>query len=175
MLCYTNEYSCLPYWKEINPVEIDFLIDRPEFMDTVAEWCCRAWPRYYDGDLNRAMADQRLHLNRDTLPCTLVAYAGAVLLGTIALLREDMEVRPKYSPWLGSFFVAPEYRGRYQRRSVGLELLAAGGTTAKRMGFPVLYSWTPVLGRHLRKHGWQLLETVDFMDVTAEVLQIELT
>ncbi len=74
----------------------------------------------------------------EEIPTVLIALDGGKLLGSVNLLRFDMEGRPALTPWLAQLFVVPECR----RGGVGAALVKAAIEHAGRCGFNRLYLYT---------------------------------
>jgi hypothetical protein len=94
-------------------VEIELLVDHPEFIPLLAEWHYREWAYLRPGDsvANRiAMLGERSA--RRELPITFVALEGIELLGSAMLIEHDMDTHLQYSPWLAGVFVAQDQRRR---------------------------------------------------------------
>ena len=93
-------------------MKVAYLADCPGFLQTVAEWHVSEWPECYrGGNLNTAIKELRLSLNRDRLPMTLVATVNSELLGSVSLVECDLPIRPDLGPWLTTLYVPPTQRG----------------------------------------------------------------
>src|ERR1041384_2478075 len=98
---------------EKHVVQISYLADRPEFIETLAPWVCEHWrPIVAEETLATRVAKFRAHLNRSALPIAWVAHVDSQVLGTAALRAHDLPGRDDLTPWLGGMFVAPQFRGR---------------------------------------------------------------
>ena len=65
----------------------------------------------------------------------LVAVEGEQLLGSVNLLRSEMESRPTLTPWLAQLFVVPGSR----RGGVGAALVRAAIAHVRTCGFSDVY------------------------------------
>jgi GNAT superfamily N-acetyltransferase len=135
-------------------MEISYLADHPEFIDTLAPWVLEHWrPILAQETLEDRVAKFRAHLNRDTLPIAWVAHRGSQVLGTAALRAHDLHGRDDLTPWLGGVYVAPQFRGC----GVGTALCAAVEDGAKTLSAtPVLYLFTLDRQAWYRSLGWSV-------------------
>lgn len=153
-------------------MQIDFLADHPSFITQIAKWCNLEWPWYYNGgDLNAAVLFHQKTAQKSSIPAALVAVEGSEALGTIAIIEQDMEIRPNLTPWLGCLFVAPQYRGR----GVAGHLLREGFHLAERLGVREIFAWTESLSESLKKGGWKLIETTPYQGRSVDILSIEVS
>ena len=137
-------------------MEISYLADYPEFIDTLAPWVFAHWQPIL-GDVSPAarVAKFRTHLNKASLPIALVAHDKDEVFGTASLRVHDLPGREDLSPWLGGVFVGEEYRGQ----GIGRRLCAAVEDKAKAM-FPgqMLYLFTLDRQQWYQDQGWSLRE-----------------
>jgi GNAT superfamily N-acetyltransferase len=95
------------------PLCFEYLADRPDDVSRVMFWWYSVWAANMGPDLERYEREFRQTLGRKDLPLDIVAIHQGNMVGTAALKGHEMvEVYPLYRFWLGSVFVAPEYRGR---------------------------------------------------------------
>jgi len=105
-----------------NPVQIAYLADHPEHIDTLAPWLHAQWGWFTAGStLDSRREGLGKQLNREELPIALVAHEQGQPLGTACLRVNDMDTRPDLTPWLASVYVAPDAR----TRGIGSQLIAA--------------------------------------------------
>lgn len=122
---------------------IKLLADAPEYTATVAAACLHEWPKESQAmGLGTQEAYERdlltEHQSRTSWPATLVAVApNGQLLGTIALLRDDMPDRPDLAPWIASLIVTEAARGK----GVATMLINAILKLARGMGITKVYLW----------------------------------
>lgn len=91
----------------------------------------------------------------DSLPIRLVAIEGEESIGTVSLVKNDLIVRPEYTPWLASLVVKSDYRNQ----AVGKQLLAETKKLAKSLGYKELYLRTETAAEYYKKNDWTYLET----------------
>lgn len=83
------------------------------------------------------------------IPSFYIAVADNEIIGTYAILRNDLVSRQDISPWLACLYVDPKYRGQ----AIGSKLLDHAVAEAKRKGFEKLYLTTDHVG-YYEKYGW---------------------
>jgi len=138
-------------------MQISYLADYPQFIDTLAPWVFAHWqPIIGDVSPETRAAKFRTHLNKVKLPIALVAHAGAEVFGTASLRVHDLPGREDLTPWLGGVFVGEKYRGQ----GIGIRLCAAVEDKAKLL-FPdlVLYLFTLDKQHWYQNMGWSLRES----------------
>jgi N-acetylglutamate synthase-like GNAT family acetyltransferase len=88
------------------------------------------------------------------LPRFYIAVQNNSIVGTYALLRNDLISRQDLYPWLACLYVVPELRGN----RVGSILLKHAIKETGGLGLPKLYLSTDLEG-YYEKYGWTLLTT----------------
>jgi GNAT superfamily N-acetyltransferase len=156
--------------KNVTDVRIEYLADRPEFLEEIARLSWKEWQEVYQRR-NQTLADSlknyRERMNTDRLPLTLVALHNGQLIGMVSLKFHDMDTRPDLDPWLGGLLVLPEWR----KRGVGTMLMRRAMEEARRLKVPRLYLWTSSAEALYRKLGWQVLERTEYYGKEAVVMQ----
>ena len=152
-------------------MEIIYLADRPEWLQTLAGWHHGQWSHYNPGDtLQKRVHRMQSHLGRRRIPTTFVAVSGSALWGSASLVEHDMHDRVELSPWLASVYVAPEHR----RQGVGSALVNRVVTEAQQLGFATLYLFTPDQENLYSRLGWNVLERTRYMGLPAVIMSIAL-
>lgn len=85
----------------------------------------------------------------EDLPRFYVAVDNRNIIGTYAILRNDINSRQDLCPWLACLFVDKEYRGR----EIGAKLLEHGLSESAKKGYKKLYLTTD-LENFYEKYGW---------------------
>lgn len=136
---------------------IAWLSAHPDLVPVLAAWHYDAF-RSCVPDWSVAAAAEELAAHRPReLPCTLVAIADeGEPLGSVSLLIEDPPGGPERAPWLASFFVRPDMRGR----GIGRALLRRASAEAFGMGHACLHLWTPDQAPYYERHGWERVGVV---------------
>ncbi len=151
-------------------ITIDYLANHSGLIKPVADWCCREWPWYYDeGNCETAFAYHSRTATLSGIPCALVALDEGRLVGTIALLEEDMDIRSNFSPWLGCLFVDPSSRGS----GIASLLMEEGLRLADTRNIPEIFAWTEKLSSPLRAAGWRYLESPIYQGRKVDIFSIE--
>lgn len=150
---------------------IDYLADRQEFVEELAQWLHDEWDGLYPGaTLETRIAKVRNHLNRDSLPLAVVAFDESGPLGTASLIVSDMEHRPELTPWLASVLVTPKSRGR----GIGSALIRRIIEECRGLGVGKAYLWTDKEERLYSKLGWNLDFREQYKDRQVSVMHYEL-
>jgi GNAT superfamily N-acetyltransferase len=148
-------------------VQITYLADHPEYIDTLAPWLHAQWGWFTPGstlETRRAGLDKQL--NREELPIALVAHQQGKPLGTACLRVNDMDTRPDLTPWLASVYVAAEAR----TRGIGTLLIEAVEREAQRLGFERLHLITFDAADYYARRGWTELERTLYRDEPVVVM-----
>nr|WP_256702194.1 GNAT family N-acetyltransferase [Paenibacillus sp. P32E] len=85
----------------------------------------------------------------DGLPRFYIAVQNGSIIGTYALLRNDLISRQDVFPWLACLYVVPEFRGQ----KMGAELLQHALQKSRELGHDNLYLCTDLDGYYERL-GW---------------------
>lgn len=88
--------------------------------------------------------------NSSDIPRFYVAIKKGEIIGTYALLRNDLNSRQDLCPWLACLFVKEKYRGR----ETGSKLLQHSLKEAAKIGYYKLYLSTDLDG-YYEKYGWK--------------------
>ena len=142
----------------------------PHHVPVLAGWHHGEWSYLNsNGSVEQREKDMRLHLTDDLVPSTFVALEER-LLGSAAIVENDMETRPEFSPWLASVFVSLENR----RKGVGSKLVIHVMEKAKEAGIPVLYLFTPDKEGFYQKLGWNTISKETYRGHLVTVMQVNL-
>jgi predicted N-acetyltransferase YhbS len=154
------------------PVRIEPLADHPAAIPTIARWHFDQWGRK-SPTRSVASAAERLrgHLRRDATPLTMVALAGREVVGSAALICQDMkDARPELSPWLADVFVDPARR----RRGVASALVAALVAKARALGVETLHLYTPDQENLYARLGFVVRERIDYRGERVALMSLDL-
>ena len=93
------------------PIEISLLADRPDLIDQLVEGYQDWSPTWYGpGGRGDARADLAARVQRDAIPCGIVAADGPLAVGTCALASESMSQTLETGAWLVGLWVRPSHR-----------------------------------------------------------------
>ena len=146
-----------------------YLADRPEAVPQIAHWWFDEWGHLSPGDSVDALtARVQGLLHRDQLPIQIVAIVENSIVGVAALkLHELIDLFPEKEFWLGSVYVAPEFRGRGIASALAMKIVEI----AKSRGIKSLHLQTQSLdGGLYAKLGWKKLEQIHYDGYDAVVL-----
>jgi GNAT superfamily N-acetyltransferase len=148
-------------------VQIDFLADRPDDLETLVVPMFEYWQRVFTDDTLAARRERlRGHLNRSELPVAWVAHDKGTVLGTAALRANDLPEYPKLTPWLSGVFVLPAHTNR----GVGSALCRHVEVQAAQMGYSRLYLFTLDRQSLYGRLGWRLLCKGTWQGLSADVM-----
>jgi predicted N-acetyltransferase YhbS len=154
-------------------VEIEYLVDCQEHVDSLAELWYQEISRHWVADTSIEKAKSRLisHLNTDSVPLAVVAVQDGNPIG-MACLRETDGIRPGITPWLGSLVVSPDSR----QAKVGETLIEAIKAKAKLLKYETLYllAFDPTIPNWYAKLGWQIIGYDELFGHRVTVMSIPL-
>jgi len=129
-------------------MEIIEIQQRPElFKEAVKVF----WEQWGSESNYKFYEDCMIHSGKtpDFLPSFYVAIENEKIIGTYALLRNDVNSRQDLFPWLACLYVDPTYRGN----SIGEQLLEHGLQMTAQLGHEKLYLSSDLEG-YYEKCGW---------------------
>ncbi|MDM5336330.1 GNAT family N-acetyltransferase [Fictibacillus enclensis] len=85
----------------------------------------------------------------EDLPRFYIGLVDDQIVGTVALLRNDLNSRQDLTPWLACLYVSPGYRGK----GLGAQLLDHAVKETRRKEYPHLYLATD-LQNYYERYGW---------------------
>ena len=134
------------------------LRDRPEFAPQLAAAHDREWRHLYrHWNLDAALREFQSEPPDGRLPQTLLALEDDRLLGSVSVVFDDLPGWEKYNPWVASFFVTADARGR----GTGSQLLAAAEALLRAQSIRQAYLFTETAQPFFAKRGWRELEPAD--------------
>ena len=150
--------------------EIFNLKDEPENLEKLASWHQDEWSYLNPGE-NLAVRITRMqsYLNNEFIPSTFIAK-DKTLLGSAAIVSQDMKTEPPLTPWLASVFVRPENR----KQGIGRKLVLHVMTQARKEGIDILYLYTPDQVSFYSKLGWSVLDECQYKGSDVTIMQVRL-
>ena len=148
------------------------LADKKEFIAELAELHHAEW-KHLNASLTlegRAEAITEA-AGREGIPSIFIAVSGDQLVGSAALVQNDMDTKPDLTPWLAADFVKEGFR----RQGVATDLIARSETEAACSNAKTWYLYTESASRLYEKLGWLHLERCDYKSVTVDVMYKKIT
>ena len=107
---------------------------------------------YWGSENNRPFYEQCMKNSDgfDGIPRFYVAMIEGEMVGTYALLRNDINSRHDLYPWFACLYVKDQHRGK----GIAASLLQHGARQAKNLGFKTLYLESNLEGFY-EKLGWK--------------------
>jgi GNAT superfamily N-acetyltransferase len=149
-------------------VKIEYLSDRPEFLQTLARWHFQEWSALRPGDSVEARLTRlKGWSGRGGIPHTIIALSDdELLLGSASLIEHDMDDRLELTPWLAGVFVAPEHR----RHGVGSALVRRIMDETTSLQVPRLYLYTVDSTPFYASLGWSLAEKTRYREKEVSIM-----
>ena len=151
-------------------MHIDFLGEHVELIPQIAAWQFEEWGHLTPGDtLEKRVERVQTRSNVDEIPLTLIALSGAVPVGTVSLVENDLPGREDLTPWLANLLVPRELR----RQGIGGALVERAMRLAAELGHTQLhlFAW-----EHLdfyRHRGWEPIETGELAGHEITLMRVE--
>lgn len=129
-------------------MEVYSIHEREELFEKAAQTFWKQWGnesnyRFYEDCMKHSSVTD------EGVPSFYIAVEGSEIIGTYAILRNDLISRQDLSPWLACLYVDPKFRGQ----AIGSQLLDHAIVEAGRKGFDKLYLTTDHVG-YYEKYGW---------------------
>ena len=146
------------------------LKEQSQHIDTIAQWHHKEWS-HFNPQENIAQRIQRMqtYLNDKFVPTTFLAIDGE-LLGSAAIVDNDMTTRPELSPWLASVYVAAQHRNN----GVGGKLVNHVVEQAKFKNINKLYLMTPDKKNFYQALGWKSIDEARYHGFNVTIMELSL-
>lgn len=134
-------------------IEVFELRDKMAYFDKAVQLFWNEWGSqdnykfYYDCIFHSSQSDC-------DLPRFYIALQNEAIIGTYAILRNDLISRQDLYPWLACLYVVPECRGN----RIGSRLLKHALEETRKLGLSNLYLSTDLEG-YYERYGWTFLTT----------------
>jgi N-acetylglutamate synthase-like GNAT family acetyltransferase len=153
-----------------NTIKIIDLKHEPHAIPLLADWHHHEWASLNPGQtLEQRIESMQAYLSDELIPSTLIAR-GPQLMGSAAIVQNDMDTHPEWMPWLASVYVAPEFR----HQGVGSHLVNAVSEAARKAGMEALYLFTPDRVAFYQRLEWQVLHEEAYRGHWVTVMRIQL-
>lgn len=151
-------------------IDIINLRDDPDNLLMLATWHQQEWSYLNPGeDIKQRIARMQAYLNQNFIPGTFIAK-DKTLLGSAAIVEQDMETEPQLTPWLASVYVRPESR----RQGIGKRLVTHAMDQAIKHNVHRLYLYTPDRQDFYLGLGWKSLRDERYQEHDVTIMYIDL-
>ncbi|RWZ58665.1 GNAT family N-acetyltransferase [Halobacillus fulvus] len=130
-------------------MEIIEIRDQPDLLEQAVHAFWKQW----GSEENYVIYENCIEHSVETdsaLPSFYIMKENEAIIGTFALLRNDLNRRQDLCPWLACLYVAEPFRGK----SLGRRLLDHGIQEAARKGYSTVYLTTDLDG-YYEQYGWK--------------------
>lgn len=143
-------------------MEFEYLADHPGVVPKVIAWWRTEWGPRMGSDVESLESQLLDSLSKTQLPIHVLATINGEAVGTAVLkMQEVAELFPDYQYWLGSVFVAENYRGSHIASELSLKIIEL----ARQKGLPHLYLQTQDLtGGLYARLGWEPVQEFNYKD-----------
>ena len=146
------------------------LKEQSQHIDTIAQWHHQQWSHFNPQEsIAQRIHRMQAYLDNNFVPTTFLAIDGA-LLGSAAIVDNDMETRPELSPWLASVYVVAHHRNN----GVGGKLVNHVVGQAKSKGINKLYLMTPDRKNFYQALGWKKIDEERYHGFNVTIMEISL-
>lgn len=144
---------------------------KSQFIPTLAAWHYGEWSHLNPGEtLAGRVKRMNAFLSAAPIPAMYVWVEGQNVIGSAAIVENDMETRPELTPWLASVYVHPGSR----RAGIGTALVHHVVHEAREHGYDELFLYTPHREDFYLKLGWQTIAKEPFYGEDVTVMKIPL-
>jgi GNAT superfamily N-acetyltransferase len=130
-------------------ITITELSAKKELLSEAIQYFWTCWGNENNFHFYRDCIENSLN-NPHDVPKFYVALDDNRIIGSYALLINDLISRQDLKPWLACLYTEPDYRGK----GIAGMLLNHGLEQTKAMGYPKLYLYTDLEGFYEKK-GWE--------------------
>lgn len=146
------------------------LRDARHHLETLACWHHEQWSEYNEGEsLQQRIERMTDYLGDSYIPSTFIAIDD-ILLGSAAIVDNDMQTRPELSPWLASVYVNPARRNL----GIGSKLVKHVMSTASTNQIDELYLFTPDRTAFYLNLGWEIVDNEHYRGHDVTIMRCDL-
>jgi N-acetylglutamate synthase-like GNAT family acetyltransferase len=148
-------------------VKIVPLADKKEFIAELAELHHAEW-KHLNPSLTLEGRAEALAASagREGIPSIFIATSRGQLVGSAALVENDMNTKPNLSPWLAAVYVKEGFR----HRGVATKLITRCENEAVRSNANTWYLYTEFASKLYEKLGWHHMERCEYKGVAVDVM-----
>ena len=148
-------------------MEIVPLADKKEFIAELAELHHLEWMHLNPSLTLEGRAEKIAEAaEREGIPSVFIAVSGSQLVGSAAIVQNDMDTMPDLSPWLAAVYVKEAFR----HQGIATELIARCEVEAARSNANAWYLYTEFASKLYEKLGWCHLERCEYKGLTVDVM-----
>lgn len=147
-------------------VTLHYLADHLHHAEELARLHDEEWGHLYPRISVEKRRDLLQAAARSETSVVVIAVDGPTLVGSSALVEQDMSDRPDLTPWLAAVYVHPNYR----RQGIASTLVARIEQEAGALGAEKMYLFTEHEERFYAKRGWALMEHRDYYGTPVAVM-----
>ncbi len=136
-------------------IEITYLADHPEYIQTCSSWIYGLWGSQSGGTYERALRKFTDGANKESLPITFIALRDSKPAGTVSLWKTDAS-RPELTPWLSALYVHPFHRNK----GISLNLIERLIAEAYRLEIEELFLVTEEAKDLYERFNWIEIEKI---------------
>lgn len=148
-------------------MEIVPLANKKEFIAELAELHHAEWkhlnPSLTLEGRTKAIAKAA---GREGIPSIFIAMSGSQLVGSAALVQNDMDTKLDLFPWLAAVYVKEAFR----HQGIAAALIARCEAEAAHSNVNAWYLYTEFASKLYEKLGWRHLEQCEYKGVTVDVM-----
>ena len=146
------------------------LKNQPEHIESLAHWHHSEWSHFNPKEnITQRITRMQTYLDDSFIPSTYIAF-DEELLGSAAIVKNDMDTKPELSPWLASVYVNAEKRNK----GIGTKLVTHLMQQARLNNIDNLYLLTPDHKKFYQRLGWQIIGDEKYHGFDVTVMQISL-
>lgn len=143
----------------------------PEHLPLLAGWHQEEWAHLNPGETLQGRIDRyQEYLNENAIPQMKVALDDDKPVGSGSLVVCDLPGYERYTPWVASLYVRPEYRGYGVAKALLGELIH----TTYGLGYSVLSLYTESQAAFYLHLGWRLVEETQYQGEPISLFQYDL-
>ncbi|WP_313055500.1 GNAT family N-acetyltransferase [Pseudomonas lopnurensis] len=148
-------------------MEIVPVADKREFIAELAELHHAEWKHLNPSLTLDGRAEAIANAaGREGIPSIFIAISGNQLVGSAALVKNDMDSKPDLSPWLAAVYVKEGFR----HQGIATELIIRCEYEAVRSNTSTWYLYTEFASKLYEKLGWRHMERCEYKGVTVDVM-----
>ena len=143
---------------------------QPQYIETLAKRHHKEWSHFNPHEsISERITRMQPYLNSDFIPTTYIA-TDYELLGSAAIVANDMETKPELSPWLASVYISETNRNK----GIGTKLVKHILRLAQTNDIDKLYLLTPDQHSFYQRLGWSVRSEELYHETTVTVMEITL-